>query len=82
MGFNSKGCVAILVGFADTLLSFLLLRLTVVSSNQWLLALMTILAQSLLTLVSSHFVALLLFSVWHNTKMFIVKNLINSSSSQ
>ena len=31
-----------------------------------LLALMTILAQSLLTLVSSHLVALLLFSVWHS----------------
>ena len=31
---------------------------------------MTILAQSLLTLVSSHLVALLLFSVWHNTKIF------------
>ena len=34
--------------------------------RQSLLALMTILAQSLLTLVSSHLVALLLFSVWHN----------------
>ncbi len=31
-----------------------------------LLALMTILAQSLLTLVSSHLVALLFLSVWHN----------------
>ena len=31
---------------------------------------MTILAQSLLTLVSSHLVALLLLSVWHNTKLF------------
>ena len=48
------------VGSADTLLSFLL-RVTS------LLALVTILAQSLLTLVSSHLVALLLFSVWHNT---------------
>ena len=67
MGFNFKGCVAILVGSADTLLSFLLLRLTVAGSNQGLLALMTVLAQSLLTLVSSHLVALLLFSVWHNT---------------
>ena len=28
---------------------------------------MTILAQSLLTLVSSHLVALLFLSVWHNT---------------
>ena len=33
-----------------------------------LLALMTILAQSLLTLVRSHFVALLFLSVWHNLK--------------
>ena len=31
---------------------------------------MTILAQSLLTLVSCHLVALLLLSVWHNTKLF------------
>ena len=31
-----------------------------------LLALMTILAQSLLALVSSHLVALLFLSVWHN----------------
>jgi len=35
-------------------------------TRQSLLALMTILAQSLLTLVSSHLVALLLFSVRHN----------------
>lgn len=32
---------------------------------------MTILAQSLLTLVSSHLVALLLFSVWHNLKILM-----------
>ena len=30
---------------------------------------MTILAQSLLTLVGSHLVALFLFSVWHNVKL-------------
>ncbi len=35
--------------------------------QQSLLALMTILAQSLLTLVSSHLVALLLLSVWHSS---------------
>ena len=40
--------------------------LSVVLAVSGLLALMTILAQSLLTLVSSHLVALLLFSVWHN----------------
>ncbi len=34
---------------------------------------MTILAQSLLTLVSSHLVALLFLSVWHNTKILIIK---------
>ena len=33
-----------------------------------LLALMTILAQSLLTLVGSHLVALLFLSVWHSCK--------------
>ena len=34
--------------------------------GKYLLALMTILAQSLLALVSSHLVALLFLSVWHN----------------
>ena len=38
-----------------------------VKENQDLLALMTILAQSLLALVSCHLVALLFLSVWHNT---------------
>ena len=33
---------------------------------------MTILAQSLLTLVSSHLVALLFLSVWHNSKILNV----------
>ena len=37
-----------------------------VSAREGLLALMAILAQSLLALVSSHLVALLLLSVWHN----------------
>ena len=32
----------------------------------FLLALMAVLAQALLTLVRGHLVALLLFSVWHN----------------
>jgi hypothetical protein len=32
---------------------------------------MTILAQSLLTLVSSHLVALLLLSVWHNSRIYL-----------
>ena len=41
-------------------------------TRQSLLALMTILAQSLLTLVSSHLVALLLFSVRHNFLIFYV----------
>ena len=36
-----------------------------------LLALMTILAQSLLTLVGSHLVTLLFLSVWHNFNFFI-----------
>lgn len=36
-----------------------------------LLALVTILAQSLLTLVGSHLVTLLFLSVWHNLKFFI-----------
>ena len=35
--------------------------------RQSLLALMTILSQSLLTLVRSHLVALLLLSVWHSS---------------
>ena len=44
---------------------------TLLSSFFWkdpdrgLLALMSVLSQSLFTLVSSHLVALLLFSVWH-----------------
>ena len=37
-----------------------------------LLALMTILAQSLLALVGSHLVAFFLFSVWHNSVIFFV----------
>jgi hypothetical protein len=32
---------------------------------------MTILAQSLLALVSSHLVALLLLSVWHNSRILL-----------
>jgi len=43
-----------------------------------LLALVAILAQSLLALVGSHLVALLLFSVWHNSDLF--KMLITSFS--
>ena len=41
------------------------------SSVSNLLALMTILAQSLLTLVCGHLVALLFLSVWHSCEMFI-----------
>ena len=41
-------------------------------SERYLLALMTILAKSLLTLVSSHLVALLLLSVRHNFLNLIV----------
>jgi hypothetical protein len=39
-----------------------------------LLALMAILAQALLALVSGHLVTLFLFSVWHNLLIFIFKN--------
>ena len=38
--------------------------------KQCLLALVSVLAQSLLTLVSSHLVALVLLSVWHNLKNY------------
>jgi hypothetical protein len=48
-----------------TLLSFCPYSLRALSR---LLALMSVLAQALLALVSSHLVALLLFSVWHNVK--------------
>ena len=37
---------------------------------------MTILAQSLLTLVSSHLVALLLLSVWHNLECLILNDFL------
>ena len=39
---------------------------------------MTILAQALLALVSSHLVALLFLSVWHNTKIYNVNYFIFS----
>ena len=41
---------------------------------------MSVLTQSLLTLVSSHLVSLVLLSVWHNFSFFMVNNLqrINS----
>ena len=39
---------------------------------------MTILAQSLLTLVGSHLVALLFLSVWHNNSMLNVNYFIFS----
>ena len=42
--------------------------------NKYLLALVTILAQSLLALVSSHLVALLFLSVWHNLNIFKLFN--------
>jgi len=40
--------------------------------EQFLLALVTILAQSLLTLVSGHLVTLLFLSVWHDYNILIV----------
>ena len=51
-----------------TLLSFFFYRLRAIR----LLALMSVLAQALLALVSSHLVALLLLSVWHNLKMLVI----------
>lgn len=41
-----------------------------------LLALVTILAQSLLTLVGSHLVTLLFLSVWHNFNFLLIINSI------
>lgn len=44
------------------------MRLTSKSlASKVLLALMSVLAESLLTLMGSHLVALLLLTVWHNT---------------
>ena len=58
----------------NTLLSFLfpiwILRKPRSVSKSLLLALMTILSQSLLALVSGHLVAFLLFSVWHSLIKF------------
>ena len=48
------------------------IKISFAVSELYLLALMTILAQSLLTLVSSHLVALLLLSVRHNFLKFNV----------
>ena len=59
------------MSFLGTLLPFLSFVLS--SQTVSLLALMTILAQSLLTLVGSHLVALLLLSVWHNDNILNVK---------
>ena len=45
---------------------------------------MTILSQSLFTFVSSHLVALFLFSVWHNFKYLMLKQYfptLNTSQS-
>ena len=58
---------------AGTLLSFFFATSDRNRQNtKVLLALVTILAQSLLTLVSSHLVALLLLSVWHNVCYLII----------
>ena len=67
---NRKGVSKSYTDFIDTLLSFSFssygteLRIL-------LLALMSVLSKSLLALVSSHLVALLLFSVWHNLKILM-----------
>jgi hypothetical protein len=62
---TQKGVPLSAEGLAGTLLSFF----SHVTSS--LLALMTILAQSLLTLVCSHLVALLFLSVWHNSRIYL-----------
>ena len=47
------------------------MRLTSKSlASKVLLALMSVLAESLLTLMGSHLVALLFLTVWHNTFLF------------
>lgn len=78
--FNNKGYVAkplcpssLLCVTISSLLTYppVVMRLTSKSlASKVLLALMSVLAESLLTLMGSHLVALLLLTVWHNTFLF------------
>ena len=78
--FNNKGYVAkplcpssLLFVTISSLLTYppVVMRLTSKSlASKVLLALMSVLAESLLTLMGSHLVALLLLTVWHNTFLF------------
>ena len=60
-----KGVPVFLYLLPDTLPSF---SLRLLQFRACLLALMSVFSQSLLTLVSSHFVALLFLSVWHSSR--------------
>lgn len=78
--FNNKGYVAkplcpssLLCVTISSLLTYppVVMRLTSKSlASKVLLALMSVLAESLLTLMGSHLVALLLLTVWHNSFLF------------